>query len=435
MIRTVWGWVAGVTSPRPLPLRAYRVATRAASWAAPALLRARALAGKEDSTRVAERLGHASQARPHGLLIWLHGVSVGESLSLLPLVSRLRSERPGVVALVTSGTRASANLLEGRLPRGVIHQYAPVDTPNAVTLFLDHWRPRLGVFVESELWPNLILAAQERGIRLALVSARMSRRSFEGWKRAPAAARAILGAFHLILARDDEAAGRLRALGAGVDGVADLKFGADPLPADPAKLAVLRAALGGRVVILAASTHAGEEALVLERFAAVAGAGGDGPLLIIAPRHVERSAEITQLCIERGLSAARRTLSPSPDGLDIYVADTVGELGLWYRLAALALLGGSLAPGVGGHNPLEPARLGCPFISGAYVEGWPVYGDLMAAQATRCVRPDDLGDSFRAALDDPDRLAAMAGRARRFVLARDGEMRAAHARILALLDP
>ncbi|MEP6966499.1 MAG: glycosyltransferase N-terminal domain-containing protein [Pseudomonadota bacterium] len=424
-----------MTRPRPLSLRVYGLITRAAAWAAPALLVARAKLGKEDPTRLGERLGRAGRPRPPGQLAWLHGVSVGESLSLLPLVDRLRGERPGVAVLVTSGTRASGRLLEGRLPEGVIHQYAPVDTPGAVRRFLDHWRPDLGVFVESELWPNLILTAKERGIRLALVSARMSRGSFEGWRRAPGAARAILDAFQLILARDEEAAGRLRALGARVDGVADMKFGADPLPADPAELATLRATLDGRAVILAASTHAGEEALVLERFAAVATARDGRALLIIAPRHIDRAPDIVQLCLSRGFSAARRMVRPSPDGLDVYVADTVGDLGLWYRLAGLAVLGGSLAPGVGGHNPLEPARLGCPFVSGIHVEDWPVYEDLEAAQATRCLQAGDLDESLRAVLDAPASLAAMAGRARRFVLARDREMRAVHARVLGLLNP
>ena len=422
---------------RPPPsLTLYALAARALSPLAPLLLRARARGGKEDPARLGERLGHASLPRPEGRLAWLHGASVGESLSLLPLIERLRAARPGEPVLVTSGTRASAEVLARRLPAGAIHQYAPVDTPAAVGRFLDHWRPDLGVFVESELWPNLIAGAKRRGARLALVSARLSAASVRRWGWAPGAAQAVLGAFDLLLARDEAAAAAFRALGVRVDGVADLKFAAALLPADEAELARLRAALDERPVILGASTHGGEEAAILDRFAAVAKDANPRPLLILAPRHETRGAEVEGLALGMGFTVARRSAGAGPGGVDVYVADTVGDLGLWYRLAGLAVLGGSLIAGVGGHNPLEPARLGCPFVSGSHVETWPIYGALEAHGATVCVAgAEGLDRYFRDVIEAPAALTARAGRARDLIAMKDVEAREMTSRVLDLLTP
>ncbi|MGI9170724.1 MAG: 3-deoxy-D-manno-octulosonic acid transferase, partial [Caulobacteraceae bacterium] len=294
----------------------------------------------------------------------------------------------------------------------------------------------LGVLAESELWPNLILAAQARGARLALISARLSPASLKGWRRAPSAARAILGAFDLILARDEAAAEGLCALGAHVDGLADMKFGAAPLPAGDTELTRLRDAAAGRPVILAASTHCGEEAAILARFATVTCDGNTRPLLIFAPRHDRRGAEVEGLARAAGFTTARRSLGAGPAGVDVYVADTVGELGLWYRLAALAVLGGSLAPGIGGHNPLEPARLGCPFVGGPHTGDWPVFADMESRGATRRVEtPGDLDACFRAAIEAPDAFASMAIEARRYVETRDAHAHAMAARVMDLLVP
>jgi 3-deoxy-D-manno-octulosonic-acid transferase len=418
--------------PRPASLRLYGLAAGAASVAAPAWLKGRVRQGKEDPARWPERLGRTAIPRPEGRLAWLHGVSVGESLSLLPLADRIRMERPDVAVLVTSGTRASAELLAARLPAGAIHQYAPLDTPGAIRRFLDHWRPDLGVLVESELWPNLILGARARGARLALVSAKLSARSLDGWRRAPAAARAVLGAFDLLLARDAAAAERLAALGARVDGLADLKFGAPALPADEAELARAKGAVGGRPVLLAASTHPGEEEIVLTAFR---GAADAGALLILAPRHPERGEAVERLARDTGLAVGRRAQGDPLGAAPVYVADTVGELGLWYRLAALAVVGGSLTePSVGGHNPLEPARLACPFVAGRQVYAWPVYATLQAAGATRLVDPGELAGWLSRALTGDLALTAMAQRASAFAAAGDAAAGEAAERVLGLLD-
>lgn len=371
--------------------------------------------------------------RPDGPLVWLHGASVGEGLSLLPLVARFRILRPDVGVLVTTGTRASAEVLTPRLPPGAFHQFAPVDTPDSTARFVGHWRPSLAVFVESELWPNLIFAARRSGARLALVSAKMSDRSFGAWRKFASASRATLGAFDLILARDAQAGARFEALGGAVGGIWDAKLGASPLPADEDELRDLRGVIGDRRAILAASTHPSEEAAIVHAFAAEAAISA---LLIIVPRHAVRGPEVERIVQGSGLTVARRSAGGGPAGVQVLVADTLGELGLWYRLAALAIIGGSLVEGVGGHNPLEAARLGCPFISGPYVAHWPIYGDLVRAGATRLLDgPDELPAWLRRSLAGDPSLSAMADCAAGFVERRDTQSQAVAPRLLALLAP
>ncbi len=422
-----------MTPRRPASLSLYRFASTAASVLAGAWLRGRVRRGKEDPARWRERLGHAGLSRPGGDLIWLHGVSVGESLSLLPLAERLRAESPETTILVTSGTRAAAEILATRLRQPVLHQFAPLDTPGAARRFLDHWRPKAGVFVESELWPNLLLDAKGRGTRLALVSAKLSDRSLAGWRRAPEAARTLLGAFDLILARDAVAAERFEALGARVDGLADLKFGAVPLPVDQGQWARARANLGDRPVLLAASTHPGEEELILPAFRLACG-DDQRALLIIAPRHPDRGEAVERLALAAGFTAARRGSGSGLGDEAIYVADTVGELGLWFRLASLAVVGGSLTTdSVGGHNPLEPARLGCPLITGPDTHGWPIYDVLETLGATSRVAPDDLAGWFARAIQGDPALDRMAERARAFAETGDAAARMATDRVVALV--
>jgi len=417
-----------------LGLSLYRLATRMVSPLAPALLALRALSGREDKERRGERLGRASRGRPVGRLVWLHGASVGETLSLLPLIEAIAQAAPEQALLVTSGTRTSANLLASRLPSGIIHQYAPMDTPAAAARFLDHWRPELVIFTESELWPNLLVGAKNRGAALALVSARMSRASFRRWLWAPQTARTLVGAFDLIVARDEEQAQRFAKLGGEVAAVADMKSAGEPLPADEDALKRLRAEIGDRAVVLAASTHPGEEAMVLEAWrAAIRGRPPNSALLIIAPRHPRRGAEIMRLAQRAGLRPSLRTAATALADLEVYVADTIGELGLFYRLGALAFIGGSLISTGGGHNPLEAARLGCPFVSGPGLENWPVYRELQNLGGTKCVTPDQLTAVFAEALNDPSSYAEMAARAQAFARERDREAQAGIDRVLELL--
>lgn len=361
---------------RPLSLVLYGAAMGVLEPLAPAMLRSRAKAGREDPARLAERLGRAALARPPGELAWLHGASVGESLSLLPLIERLQRKSPELTLLVTSGTVTSAELLSRRLPAGVIHQYVPVDGPAAAKRFLDHWRPGLVVFAESEFWPNLILGAKARGARLALVSARITARSAQGWSRAPAAARALMQAFDLILPQDRASAARIEGLGGRPGPILNMKFAADPLPCDAAELKRLKAQIGPRKVVLAASTHPGEEELISSAVAMIDEISPP-PLLIVAPRHPDRAEAIAASLQEHGPVVRRSERRPVGPETRVYLADTLGEMGLFYRLADVAVMGGSFGGEIGGHNPLEPAMLGVAVITGPDTANFSdVYGGL-----------------------------------------------------------
>jgi len=420
-------------APRSPGLAAYRLALAALEPLAPALLQARARRGKEDAERLYERLGRPQALRPPGELVWLHGVSVGESVSLLPLAEALKSRRPDLTLLVTSGTRTAAELLARRLPEGVIHQYAPVDGPRSVAGFLDHWRPATAVLVESELWPNLITAAAEREVRLALVSARMTQKSADGWARAPAAARALLGRFDLILPQDAATAERLQRLGGVTGPQLNLKQVGEPLPCDEDELNRLRGLTAGRPVILAASTHPGEEALIAEAVHKLR-EHQPGLLLITAPRHPERGGAVAELLTEAGFNTTRRSDGEAPGPLTTaYVADTLGELGLFFRLADLVVMGGGYAPGVGGHNPLEPARLGATILTGPSVFNAQATYQAMFEEVAALCAPDGaaLTRHLWGLLDNP----AIARRMGEAALAHAAQYGAALEAALAQLAP
>jgi len=364
---------------RTAPLAIYAAATGLMEPLAPMLLRRRARAGKEDAARLNERLGRPTAPRPDGPLVWLHGVSVGESLSLLPLIAALQAARPDLAILVTSGTVTSADVLAKRLPPGVIHQYAPVDAPGAAARVLDHWKPGAILLVESELWPNLIVAAKARGVKLALLSARMTEDSAAGWRQAAGTARALLRAFDLILPQDDATEGRLVRLGARVGPHLNLKLATATPPVDEAALAALRHGVAGRKVVLAASTHPGEEALIAEAFR-TATAGREDVLLIVAPRHPERGAQVAALLLTLGFMTARRAAGDAIEPrTTAYIADTLGELGVFYTLADVVIMAGGFVGGVGGHNPIEAAQLARPMITGPHVfNAEAIYAEMRA---------------------------------------------------------
>jgi 3-deoxy-D-manno-octulosonic-acid transferase len=399
---------------RPFSLTLYRWATALMSPLAPVLLRARARRGKEDLERLNERMGVASAPRPNGRLAWLHGASVGESLSLLPLIDGLQRECPALTILVTSGTVTSAHLMAKRLPDGVLHQYAPIDTPNASKRFFEHWKPDLTIVVESEIWPNLILQAKSAGSRLALLSGRLSNGSLERWSRAPRASKWLFGAFNLLMAQDDATAQRLTSLGGRDDGRLNLKRLGAPPPLDAKELDLLRTAADGQVVLLAASTHPGEDELVLDAFVKVR----RDAKLVIVPRHPIRGGDIDIVARRAGLTAGLRSRGDPFGPAEVYIADTLGELGLWFSLADAAFIGGSLLPGPGGHNPVEAAQLGCPIITGPHLDNWrEIYTDLFEADAA--VRVDDaamLCAAFADTVLDPPAVAARKDRARLVVM-------------------
>lgn len=356
----------------------YRVLTGLAQPLIRQHLVSRAKRGKEDPERLGERLGMPSLDRPAGALVWIHAVSVGESLSGLPLIEALHSRRPDLNLLVTCGTRTAATLLAQRLPKAAIHQYVPVDTPKAAKAFMAHWRPDLAIWLEGELWPNTIFAAKASGAKLALLSARMTKASATGWQRFSRSARALLHQFDLILAQDSDSQIRLASLGANDVGLVNLKTLAQALAYDPDALDTLRRQIGDRAVVLGASTHLGEDEIILRAWASLA---EPRPLLILAPRHPERGASLEGVVQKLGLGkVARRSQSQTLSAsIAVYIADTLGEMGLFYRLARVTLMGGSLLPGIGGHNPLEPARLGSVIISGNQVFNFSkVYADMLS---------------------------------------------------------
>lgn len=369
------------------------------------MLRRRAARGKEVASRLPEREGIDPTPRPAGRLIWLHAASVGESQSILPVLSALHGQAPDASILLTTGTATSAALLADQLPRlglgRVLHRFVPLDVPAWAARFLDHWRPDAAGFVESELWPNLLAGCRARGIPTMLVNARMSARSLRGWQRAPGFARQVVGAFDQVQAQSEADAAHLRLLGARhVSAPGNLKLAAPPLRADPAELARLRALIGDRPVWLAASTHPGEEDAAGAVHRALA-AAHPGLLTVVAPRHPERGAAVAA-----ALGAPRRAAGQDP-GAGIWVVDTLGELGLLYRLAPLAFVGRSLM-GQGGQNPLEPARLGCAIAVGPHTANFAeaVQALEAAGALTRVADADGLARWVDGMLRDPQRLRA-----------------------------
>lgn len=418
-------------------LAAYRAAAALAAPAVGLLLRRRLAAGREDAGRLGERLGVPGMARPAGGLVWVHAASIGESVSVLPLVQAICDRPSAPTVLVTSTTTASASMLSRRLPPGAIHQYAPVDTPGAVRGFLRHWRPDLSLLVESELWPTMLTEVRRSGIPIVLLNGRMSDRSYRRWSRAPSAAVSLLRGFALCLARSPEQAARLRSLGAlKVRCVGDLKDAADPLTADGEALDRLRAAVAGRPVWLAASTHPGEEELVGAAHR-IAARRHEALLTIIAPRHPERGEAVADQLRRGGLSVARRSAGDRiKPQTELYIADTIDELGLFYRLAPVALVGGSLVPH-GGHNLLEPARLGCAVLHGPHVANFAetVSGMTKAGAAALVDDAAGLGATVDRLLADPAERQRLADAAAAFVAGRGRVLEAVLAELAPFLDP
>ncbi len=404
----------------PLPVRLYR---GAANLIAP--LAYRRVARKLEAQgipdgRLKERNGHATAPRPEGRLLWFHAASVGESLSVLRLIAHLGERHPDLSFLLTSGTATSAQIVAGRLPPRSIHQFAPLDSTRATARFLAHWRPDAAVFVESELWPQMLMQTGAAGVPMALVNARISESSARNWKRFPATARFLLSHFRMIHCQDDATAARLRELGLeNAEKGMNLKSLSGELPVDAAALEEIRAALGARPMWLASSTHPGEDEIVIAAQTEVLRRHPEA-LLILVPRHPERAETIARLIEAEGLSHARRSTGGTVTvDCQIYLADTLGETGLWYALAPLTCLCGSFTP-VGGHNPYEPAHAGSAILHGPLHANFAqTYPALDAAGAAEAVAADTLGTTVTGLLEDAVRLAAMREKARAFAEAQN----------------
>lgn len=359
-------------------LSLYRTATGLLSPIAALWLRDRARRGKEDPSRMNERFGRYASVRPAGRVVWAHAASVGESGVAMALTEALGARHPDLSFLISTGTRTSADLIARRAPARTTHIYAPFDSQASVRRFLQHWRPDVGVFVESEVWPNLVINARASGVRLALVNARMSPRSLRRWRAWPRTARRLFQAFDFISSGDTRTAEALSHIeGVNVAPLANLKLAAPPPHCDPEARVALAAEIGSRPLWIAASTHAGEDEIVLAAHK-ILRARAPQALLVLAPRHPERGEAVAALA---GGAPRRATGATIGDGA-VYIADTLGELGLFYSVAPVALVAGSLLPHLKGHNPIEPARLGAAIVVGPYVESFDdIYASLFSNSA------------------------------------------------------
>src|SRR5271156_2502164 len=366
----------------PMTLRVYRRLSSVAVPLAPALIKRRLKQGKEDPARVGERRGMSEDARPHGPLVWIHGASVGEVLAAAALIEKLRALN--IRILLTSGTVTSAAIVARRFPADIIHQYVPYDSPRFVARFLDHWRPSLALFIESDLWPNLILSSAARRLPMVLINGRMSHRSFPRWRRINTTISALLGRFDVCLAQSQVDADRFAALGSrNVITTGNLKLDVPAPPADAGKLERLMSVTRGRPIIVAASTHPGEEEMLVATHRALA-SFFPSLLSVIVPRHPDRGEAIAREIAASGLQVGLRSREQLPTATtDIYVADTMGELGLFYRLSPIVFMGGSLVPH-GGQNPIEAIKLGASIVHGPHVFNFTdVYEALDGADGAR----------------------------------------------------
>ena len=413
----------------------YRLLLRPTAPLLQRVLARRLARGKEDGARLAERMGQASIARPDGLVVWLHAASVGESLSLLALIDDLRARRPDLTLMLTTGTVTSAQLMAKRLPAGVIHQYMPVDHPAWVRRFIDHWRPDAVIWSESEFWPNILFEVKCRRIPAILVNARMSVRSYKRWRLARGFARDVLSAFDICLAQTPREAQQLTDLGARkVDAVGNLKYAAQPLPDNEAARVELERATAGRPLLLWASTHPGEEDIAAATHVALA-RDVAGLLTVIVPRHPVRGDEIATQINARGLRARQRSKGVVPDAAcDIYLADTLGELGLFYRLCPTVVMGGTFAD-IGGHNPIEPAQMGAVVICGPQLYNFSsIREDFVAAKAMiEVVDPWSMVKILRERLQNPAAYDAIGHAARDLTHSKAPVLEKIYAQLAAVL--
>ena len=320
--------------------------------------------GKEDPTRVKERRGETQIARPSGKLLWLHASSVGESIAALVLIEKLIKMNPSMTILLTTGTLTSAKLLTTRLPERVIHQFAPLDRPAWVQTFLNHWRPGLVLIMESEFWPTQIQQIKNRNIPIIVVNARLSKRSYARWQWTLEISRSLFGSLDLVIATNPEQAQRFINLGAPyVEVGGNLKRSAAKLSLNKKLVAEISKQVGARKLWLAASTHEGEDLTVI-RTQKLLQAQFPDLLTIIVPRHPKRGSSIQRLGEANGLSVSRRALNEEITlETNLYVADTLGEMSIFFDVAPYVFVAGSLVP-VGGHNPIEPAHFNCSIFFG-----------------------------------------------------------------------
>jgi 3-deoxy-D-manno-octulosonic-acid transferase len=387
---------------------------------------------REEFARSGERLGWPSLKRPEGPLVWLHGASAGESLSLLPLIEKLSAR--GFNILLSTGTTSAAVVISPRLPGGSLHQFLPLDVPQFLTRFTEHWRPDLALVTESEIWPNLFLELKRREIPLILVNAKVPQNSFLRWRWIPYFLESLLEGVDLCLAQSEPDAERFAKLGVRhVKVVGDLKYDVTAPPADRRALASLAARIGPRPVWMAASTHPGEEEIAMTAHRTLAQVYPE-LLTIIVPRRARRGDEIAALASAKGLSTLQRSREAPDEFLpEIYIADTTGEMGLFYRLASIAFIGKSMLQPGGGQNPIEAAKLGAAILHGPYIKNFAdIFHALDEAHGAATVADaDTLARVVALLLRDADKLRKMARAAAETVRSLSG----ASAAIMAAIEP
>ena len=312
--------------------------------------------GKEHPIRFNERLAKYIHPRPEGKLYWFHGASVGESVSMLPLIDKLLKEDENLSIMVTTGTLTSAEIMENRLPKRAFHQFIPFDVPSFAKRLIKHFKPDAVLWFESELWPSLISEIHKNKIPLILVNGRISDKSFHTWQKFSFFSKELLSCFSLCLGQSEQDKNRLKILGAKkTDCVGNLKFSGIPLPVDQQKKQEILTAIGNKKTFLLSSTHHNEEEQFSHHLKELKRIVED-VMIISVPRHPNRGDEITEMFRKKGFNVSQRSKNePITDTTDIYVADTIGEMGIWYNIADVTFVGGSLIPH-GGQNFIEPAR-------------------------------------------------------------------------------
>lgn len=327
--------------------------------------------GKEDTKRFNERIGRPSMKRPEGKLIWLHGASVGESISMLPLINRLLEIYSDAYVMVTTGTTTSAEVMAKRLPERAFHQYLPIDNPSFTNRFVKHWQPNIVLWFESEFWPAMLSTIKRRNIPLILINGRISNKTFKRWQQVDFVIKEILSCFTSCLGQSEEDAYRLRVLGAK-DAIClgNLKYAGLPIPIDEQKRADIIEQIGGRSLWLVSSTHNDEE-FKIGKYLKNLQDKHNGLLTLIAPRHPHRGTEIRdKLRDEYNLNVSLRSLGEKiTDKTDVYIADTIGEMGIWYDISPIVFIGGSLIPH-GGQNFMEPSRCRDAVIVGPHMHNF-----------------------------------------------------------------
>lgn len=425
----------------PLPagfgLKTYRGLTRTLEAAAPLVLSRRERQGKENPARRKERYGISEIERPAGTLLWLHAASVGETNAILPVIEGIRNKRPDVKFLLTTGTRTSAQLALERLGDTATHQFVPLDTPNFARRFISHWRPEAAIFTESEIWPNLIFETSSNNIPLSIINARMSKKSYQRWRKRPSLSAPLFNRFDLVVAQNALFARWFSELGARrVEVAGNLKIDAPPLPVDWKAYDELVEAASGRQGYIAASTHPDEDEILADAHRRIASVYNDF-LTIIAPRHPERGTAIAEMAKAKGLRVAQRSLRQFPEpATDIYIADTIGELGTLYALAPIALIGGSLVD-KGGQNPIEAIRHGVAVLSGPFTGNFQdTYDRLRTAGGVRDVaNADDLSSTVIELLGDEAALAALRAKGVEAVEGMSGALQKTVDSLLAMMPP